>query len=345
MMTERGKGCWRRRDFIKGSLVGLAGLQALTSRGMTSMKSWGNGEKIGLSKTRLAVVATEDRAAGVKTVLDLLGVPVAAGEGVFIKPNFNTSDPTPGSTHNDTLSALVRYMQEHDSGGIRVGDRSGPEPTDQVLKKKGILDMASDLQFEAVNFSALDEKDWMPVNHAGFHWDGGFFVPRIFLESQYIVSTCCLKTHQYGGIFTMSLKNSVGVTPKKLMQELHGKRQTDMRRMIAEINTAYAPRFILMDGIDVYVDGGPMTGTEKKAGVMIAGTDRVAVDAAGLAVLRRLGSNDAIMNTPVFEQEQIVRAVELGLGVPSPDKIEFVTGDEKSRALADTLKSILAGMN
>ncbi|MCG2815887.1 MAG: DUF362 domain-containing protein [Candidatus Aminicenantes bacterium] len=342
-MAERGNGRWKRRDFIRGSLIGLAGLPALKAAGAAAGISPGMRPAGDISKTRLALVATEDRAVGVKTVLDLLGVPSAGGEGVFIKPNFNTSDPTPGSTHNDTLSALVRYMQEHGSGSITVGDRSGPEPTSQVFDKKGILDMASDLRFEALDFSALDEQAWAPVNRPGFHWDDGFFVPRIFLDSRYIVSTCCLKTHQFGGIFTMSLKNSVGVTPKKLMQELHGKRQTDMRRMIAEINAAYTPRFILMDGIDVFVDGGPMTGSEKKAGVMIAGTDRVAVDAAGLAVLRHLGSNDAVMNTSVFKQEQIVRAVELGLGVSSPDQIEFITGDEKSRDLTDTLKSILAG--
>jgi len=63
----------------------------------------------------------------------------------------------------------------------------------------------------------------------------------------------------------------------------------------------------------------------------------------GLAVLKHLSSNDAIMNTPIFEQEQIVRAVELGLGVPSAERIEFVTADEKSREMADRLKSFLAG--
>lgn len=342
-MVFKERKYWRRRDFIKSSLVGLAGLQVLKSTGMSSMNDWKNGVEGGAGKTRLALVTTEDRKSGVKAVLDLLGVPSAQGEGVFIKPNFNTSDPPPGSTHNDTLSALVRYMQEHDSGSIMVGDRSGPEETAQVLEKKGILDMASDMEFDAINFSALEEKDWTAVHQPGFHWEGGFYVPRILLDSSYIISTCCLKTHQYGGIFTMSLKNSVGVTPKKLMRELHGKRETDMRRMIAEINTAYTPRFILMDGVDTFVDGGLMEGTLKRAGVMIAGSDRVAVDTAGLAVLRHLGSNDAVMKTPIFEQEQIMRAVELGLGVSSPDNIEFITGDEKSRAMADTLRSILAG--
>jgi len=59
-------------------------------------------------------------------------------------------------------------------------------------------------------------------------------------------------------------------------------------------------------------------------------------------VLKKLGSNDAVMSTKIFEQEQIQRAVELGLGTSRPDQIEIVTGDADSRAYAGTLKEILA---
>jgi hypothetical protein len=48
------------------------------------------------------------------------------------------------------------------------------------------------------------------------------------------------------------------------------------------------------------------------------------------------------MGRPIFEQEQIARAVELKLGVTSADAIEIVTGDDESRAVADRLRQILA---
>jgi hypothetical protein len=48
------------------------------------------------------------------------------------------------------------------------------------------------------------------------------------------------------------------------------------------------------------------------------------------------------MNTKIFEQEQMQRAVELGLGVSTPDQVDIVTGDADSRAYAATLKGILA---
>ena len=47
------------------------------------------------------------------------------------------------------------------------------------------------------------------------------------------------------------------------------------------------------------------------------------------------------MEHRIFDQEQIVRAVELGLGITSPAEIELVTGDEESAAHAQKLRSIL----
>lgn len=83
-------------------------------------------------------------------------------------------------------------------------------------------------------------------------------------------------------------------------------------------------------------------GTKKKADVFLAGRDRIAIDAAGVAILKELGSNRAIMERRIFEQEQIKRAAELGLGISKPDQIEFITPDRASREYAQKIKSILA---
>ena len=83
-----------------------------------------------------------------------------------------------------------------------------------------------------------------------------------------------------------------------------------------------------------------MTGKRMKAGIILASTDRVATDATGLAVLKSLGSNAAIMQRKIFEQEQIARAVELGLGASLPSEIEVV-GDENSREYGNRIMAIL----
>lgn len=83
-----------------------------------------------------------------------------------------------------------------------------------------------------------------------------------------------------------------------------------------------------------------MTGTKKKADVILAGTDRIAIDAVGLSILKELGSNKAIMGKKIFEQEQIARAVELDLGVTRLEDIETVTDDEAGRRYSEKLKEI-----
>jgi uncharacterized protein (DUF362 family) len=74
---------------------------------------------------------------------------------------------------------------------------------------------------------------------------------------------------------------------------------------------------------------------------MIAGDDRVGVDAVGLAVLKEVGANAAIMGHKIFEQEQTARAVELKIGAESPPQIQLVTGDADSAAYTARLRTIL----
>jgi hypothetical protein len=60
-----------------------------------------------------------------------------------------------------------------------------------------------------------------------------------------------------------------------------------------------------------------------------------------VAILKFLGSNESIMKPKIFEQEQIARAVELGLGVSSPSEIDVIPADEKSKGYRDQVLEIL----
>ena len=111
--------------------------------------------------------------------------------------------------------------------------------------------------------------------------------------------------------------------------------------MIAEINEPFKPALVILDGIDAFVDGGHMTGKPEKGEVFLASTDRVAIDAVGVAILKLLGSNEGIMKPKIFAQEQIARAVELGLGISSPSEIDLIPADEKSQVYRDRVLEIL----
>jgi uncharacterized protein (DUF362 family) len=97
----------------------------------------------------------------------------------------------------------------------------------------------------------------------------------------------------------------------------------------------------VLDGVAAFTDGGPSSGTLRAGNVVLAGHDRVAIDAVGLAVLKSLGANEAIMGRGIFEQEQMARAVELGLGASTPEDINLVTADDESRTYAKELQAIL----
>ncbi len=329
MYTLQGLG---RRDFVRTLSAGLALLPALGTDGLAQL--------LGPRRSRVALVRTPDRRHGVTAALALLDPRGIAGQPVVIKPNFNTADGAPGSTHNDTLVQLVSELRERGASRITLGESSGPPQTRGVMEQKGIFDLARDHRIGIVDFEQMPDADWVSFPAAGTHWPEGFALPRLIVESKYTVSTCCLKTHGFGGVFTMSLKLSVGLTPKTIRRPMH--RSPDMRRMIAELNAGYRPNLVVLDGISAFTDGGPSQGELKAANVMIAGDDRVAVDAVGLAMLKSLGANQAIMGRKIFEQEQIARAVELSLGATSPEAIEIVAGDAESRACADTLRTILA---
>ncbi len=324
-----------RRDFIKyaGAAGGAALLGGSGGFAMTTVKS------------RVAFLKTEDRRSAVPQVIEALGVNPAKNKHVLIKPNFNTADLCPGSTHNDTLEALVERLWQMGARSVSVGERSYP-PTREVMAQKGVMDLLARLDARIIDFDTLDAKDWVKVDAAGSHWKEGFRVARPVLEAECLVSTCCLKTHQYGGVFTMSLKLHVGAVPTgrngfDFMRELHS--SPNQRRMIAEINAPFTPHLVVLDGIDAFVDGGPMSGTRARGEVFLAAaTDRVAIDAVGLAVLKHLGSNAQVMQTPIFAQEQIARAVELGLGAARPAEIDLAAADDQSRDYRDQVAGILA---
>jgi uncharacterized protein (DUF362 family) len=292
------------------------------------------------NKTQVSLIKTRDRAEGIGRAVELLKINSIKGKDVLLKPNFNTADPFPGSTHNDTLSGLILHLQTMGATSITLGERSGPPDTADVMKEKGVYELCRKLDVPIMNFEDLPQTKWVRIQPEGSHWRNGVLVARPVVESPCVVTTCCLKTHGYGGVFTMSLKLSVGVTHKKNMTELHSS-IFSMRKMIAEINTAYRPALVVLDGIDAFVDKGPSHGPVKQGNVILAGTDRIAIDAVGIAVLKELGSNKAIMDKKIFEQEQISRAVELGLGVSRPENIELVTDDEAGRQYAERLKGLL----
>jgi uncharacterized protein (DUF362 family) len=293
------------------------------------------------------IVRTTDRAEGIRRGLAALGMASPRGKRVVIKPNLNSADEYPASTHLGTLEALVRHLQAAGAVEITLADRSGMGDTRRVMEQKGVFAQAKRMGYQAMVLDETPMEGWAEERLPGSRWSRGVLFPRLFQETDLLVQTCCLKTHRFGGHFTLSLKNSVGMVAKysprdryNYMGELHG--SSYQRQLIAEINQLYRPAMVVMDGLEAFTDGGPESGTLVKPQVMVLGSDRVAVDAVGVAILRMHGGNVTISRGRVYDQEQIARAAQLGLGATGPEQIDLVTDDPESKKIAERVRQTLA---
>ena len=292
------------------------------------------------------LVKTADRTFGVKTLMSHFDLSSFSGKKVALKANFNSADPFPASTHLDTLEAIIQVLRTANVADVTLGERSGMGNTSRVLNEMGVFSLSNKLGFKAVVLDELAKNEWTKVDREGTHWLRGFYIAKLFAEAEKVVQTCCLKAHRFGGHFTLSLKNSVGLVAKKTpgslydyMWELHS--SPNQRKMIAEINCHYKTDLVVMDGIKAFVDGGPERGKTVEPNLMLASADRVAIDAVGIAVLRSFGSTGKIMDGRIFELDQLRRAIELGVGVESASEVRVTPLNEECNECAEHIRDIL----
>jgi uncharacterized protein (DUF362 family) len=298
------------------------------------------------SLSEVFILKTTDRTTGIPALLNKFDLSSYSGKQVALKANFNSADPFPASTHIDTVRAIVETLKATGSREITLAERSGMGDTEQVLEEMGVLNLSEELGFNTVVLDDVGKDGWIKFDRGKTHWLNGFYMAKVFQDADKIVQTCCLKTHRFGGHFTLSLKNSVGLVAKKVpdgiydyMWELHG--SPFQRQMIAEINSHYNVDLVLMDGIKAFVTGGPDKGKEVDPELLLASKDRVAIDAVGVAILKMYGAKGKVGEAAVFEQDQLKRAVELGLGVNSPDQIRLTPLNSESQADVERIEAVL----
>jgi uncharacterized protein (DUF362 family) len=299
-----------------------------------------------IANGKVFLVKTSDRDSGIRKLFSNFDLDKFSGQMVALKANYNSADPFPASTHPQTLKSLVESLHEAGAIEITLTERSGMGDTRYVLETMGVFQLAEELGFQVVVLNEEDRESWVKIEKKGSHWLRGFYLPRVLLEADKVVQTCCLKTHRFGGNFTLSLKNSVGLVAKRLpgslydyMAELHI--SPYQRFMIAEINQHYPVDLVVMDATKAFVDGGPEKGTNVEPGLLLASKDRVALDAVGVALLRYYGTTRSVSKGKIFDQAQIKRASELGVGVKSEEEIEIIPVDSESAELGVKIEELL----
>jgi len=289
------------------------------------------------------LIQTDNRIDGIKRIITYFKEKFDSFQDkkIVIKPNFNTADPAPASTDITIIKEILINLK--DASKISIVERSGPANTRETMQTIGLFDLQKEIGgFDIIDLSQSDTKWVKIVNEGTKHWKDGFLFSKAILDADETILLPCLKTHQYGGHFTLSLKLATGLVPRdgyEYMKELHSSK--DQRKMIAEVNQPFKPSLIILDGVDAFIDGGPAKGTLKHPNIMLASTDRIAIDAVGVAILRHLGTTPDVQNGSIFEQDQIARAVELNLGVKSASEIKLVSDRPESEDYIHKVLKIL----
>jgi uncharacterized protein (DUF362 family) len=292
------------------------------------------------------LIQTEDRFSGIHSLINACNLPGLTGKRVILKANYNSADPFPASTHHDTLRALVEEIRGRGADMVALLERSGMGDTRRVLEKRGVFLLADELGFDVIVLDELTGEEWNYIPAPGLHWPRGFHLPAAITAGSPVVQTCCLKTHRFGGHFTMSLKNSVGLVARRVpgaghdyMHDLH--RSPDQRTMIAEINGFFPVDLVILDAVEGFVRGGPEQGERITPHLLLASCDRVAIDAAGVAILRHFGTTPEVSTGRIFSLDQIDRAAQLGIGVSRPEEISITAVDEQSNTWSEKIQGII----
>jgi uncharacterized protein (DUF362 family) len=246
------------------------------------------------------------------------------GATILVKPNVNSDDPPPATTSPAVLAAVIAALKERRPARIIVGDRSVYwGNTIEYMKATGIYDTARLAGAEVVD---LEQAGWVQARPKGATgWGRAIKVSKLAREVDHIVSVPAIKAHKIAQ-FSCGLKNTLGmISPADRLDKLHDHNYEEpaFGNMVAEANLAVRPDFVITDGISVMVRGGPFFGEAFTPGLVIASRDIVANDVAGLSVMKALGTKAEIQEKSPWDQPQIRRAIELGLGAAGPADVEM----------------------
>lgn len=239
---------------------------------------------------RLAVVRGTDRALTLRKALDELG-----GVGAFVRPGdrvalkVNAAFASPpvlaATTHPDLVREMARLCLEAGAASVIVLDNPISDPV-VAFERSGLAAAARESGARLVLPTA---EVFSPVllEFAGVHQPWPMLV-RPLLEVDRLIALTPVKDHACSGA-SLTLKGWMG-----LLGGDRGRLHQDLHRVIAELARVVRPTLAVLDGTVSMVRNGPTGGSLadlEPTATLIAGTDPVAVDAAGAGLLGRSPSD------------------------------------------------------
>jgi uncharacterized protein (DUF362 family) len=202
-----------------------------------------------------------------------------SGKRVVLKPNLVEFEPESSiNTHPMLVHAAYEGFLSMGAASVQIAEGPG--------HRRNTMDMADAAgYFQTVphfedRFTDLNLDDVTRVRpKRQFSGVSKFYLPNTALGADLLVSMPKMKTHHWAGA-TLSMKNLFGVVPGGVYgwpkNVLHW---SGIHESIADLHMLFAKQFALVDGIVGMEGNGPIQGTPKHAGVLVAGGDPLAVDA------------------------------------------------------------------
>lgn len=278
-------------------------------------------------ENKAAVVYAETPAQGISEVINQTGNLdfIQPGQKVLIKPNVNSDDPAPGTTHPEALAEVVRLAKAKGAYVI-VGDRSNPRwKTLSAMKKTGIYQAAEEAGADEI--VGFENEEWIRVKPENAkNWPKGFRIPKRLAQFDHIISVPVLHTHQITS-HSLALKNLVGLIHPNDRMIFHASSKT--AEMIAEISLAIRPSLTVIDGSKAFIDGGPSRGTLATPKVYLASKDILTAEVLGVELLKKHKAK-LFWESP-WDSPQVKYGAELNLSFFSEEEIR----EEARRLVGD----------
>jgi uncharacterized protein (DUF362 family) len=232
------------------------------------------------------------------------------GLKVLLKPNMVEFDP---ATCINTDVAMVAAAVEvfHTLGAAEVAIGEGPGHRRDTYALAEMARYRKEIPKFDDTFVDLNRDDVTAVQ--GFANLGEIYLPNTALRADLIVSLAKMKTHHWAGA-TLSMKNFFGLVPGSVYgwpkNQLHLV-EGGIDKSIVELSRIFRRSFAIVDGIVGMEGNGPIQGTPKQVGVMVMGSDLVAVDAT---CCRIMGIDPGKL--------EYLRTASVGLGLIDEKRIE-----------------------
>jgi uncharacterized protein (DUF362 family) len=209
------------------------------------------------------------------------------GKRVVLKPNLVEFEPkAPINTHPVFVRAVANAFRAAGAASVRIAEGPG--------HRRATLDLADSAGYfrEYPSFENtftdlnLDDVQLVRPPRPFSPRLASLYLPKTILGADLVVSLPKMKTHHWVGV-TLSMKNFFGIVPGAVYgwpkNFLHW---AGIPESIATLQQVVPRQFCIVDGIDGMEGNGPILGTRKPAGVIVAGADPVAVDSTCCRIMQ-----------------------------------------------------------